>query len=158
MLRTDQMVKGALFLLCCLVVTGCAVPSAELDPSPIILDRWSGIHGGSDGSSTIVVRDVQAWRSLWHQVGQEPPTEFDPTRQVAMAIFIGQRSTGGYSVEIAGIHQEGGKLRIEYRERMPQAGMMVAQVITSPWTIVLVSPSFSSTPVDFVSLNSRGNP
>lgn len=141
-------------ILSWLIVAGCTIESAELSPSPTILERWSGLHGEPVDSSTSVVRTPQEWSELWRKVGRDPPQGFDKATQLAVAVFIGQRSTGGYSVEIAGIRQQEGTLRIEYREKMPQPGMRVAQVITSPWTIALVSTSFSSTSVEFISLNS----
>ena len=147
--------RNASVLLVSLVVAGCAMHSPELDPAPRILERWSGVHGGSASESTLVVRDVPEWRNLWRQVGQEPPREFDATSQIAVAIFIGERNTGGYSVEIDGFYLQGRTLRIEYREKMPQPGRMVAQVITSPWIIALVSPPCSSERVEFARLNSR---
>ena len=138
-----------------LIVAGCATESAELDPLPRMVEQWSGSHSELVDSSTFVVRTLEEWSELWRKVGREPPRSFDGGSQLSVAVFIGQRRTGGYSVEISGIHPERDKLRVEYRERTPKSGAMVPQMITSPWLIALVAPSFSSTPIEIVPVHSR---
>src|SRR5215475_4196405 len=56
---------------------------------------------------------------------------------VVIAAFLGQRNTGGYSVEIR--RQSSGQLLIG--DRVPGKGMMVPQMITSPFKVIPVSVS-----------------
>ena len=124
-----------------LIVAGCATESAELDPLPRMVEQWSGSHSELVDSSTFVVRTLEEWSELWRTVGREPPRSFEGGTHLAVAVFIG--------------HPERDKLRVEYRERTPKSGAMVPQMITSPWLIALVAPSFSSTPIEIVPVHSR---
>ena len=51
-------------------------------------------------------------------------------------LFLGTRSTGGYAVEITGVDRHGADVIVRYRETKPDPGMMVTQVLSSPFHIV----------------------
>jgi len=57
-----------------------------------------------------------------------------------VAVFLGEKPTGGYKVEITAIEEDRGKgrLRVVVRERKPPAGAMVIQALTQPYHIVRV--------------------
>jgi hypothetical protein len=122
-----------------LLLLGChSQPSSSATP-PAILAEWSGQHSGVNTASTQIVSDAAAWSALWQQIGREPPHAFDPSRETAVAIFLGQRRTGGYRVEFAGLQREADQLVLNYREEKPAPGAMVTQVISSPWAVAIIS-------------------
>ncbi len=110
-----------------------------MTPPPQILDQWSGFHGGGDAPATQTIGSTAAWTALWQQLGREPPRAFDPAHEMAVAIFLGQRRTGGYRVEIAGVRREVDQIVVSYREIPPPADAMVPQMLTSPWTVAVLS-------------------
>ncbi|NPA79476.1 MAG: protease complex subunit PrcB family protein [Thermotogae bacterium] len=55
-----------------------------------------------------------------------------------LLVFLGQRPTGGYSVEIEEIKSDGKSLTVVAKEICPKPGSMVIQVITSPFVAVRV--------------------
>lgn len=122
-----------------LLLFGCHSQPPSSAASLAILAEWSGQHSDVNTASTRVVHDAAAWSALWQQIGREPPRAFDPSRETAVAIFLGQRRTGGYHVELGGLEREADQFVLHYHEEKPAAGAMVAQVISSPWTIALVS-------------------
>src|SRR4030043_2318510 len=69
--------------------------------------QWKGAQGGPSEFSVVVARSKAEWRTLWGIIGQEPPASFDPSSEVAIAIFLGQRPTAGYDVENISLQQEG---------------------------------------------------
>lgn len=117
-----------------------ATPAPTATPAKIA-GQWSGQHGARENAVNLVVRDRAAWEALWRDIGREPPQAFDPSHETAVAIFLGQRRTGGYSVEILGLRRENDDLVLDYREQKPAPDAMVTQVISSPWAVVLLSPS-----------------
>ncbi len=57
--------------------------------------EWRGSRGGKDAFSVIVAHSPEAWRALWDGIGRPPPVEFDASRDIAVALFLGQRRSGG---------------------------------------------------------------
>jgi len=95
-----------------------------------------GFHSSITRPFVGVVRDVETYEALVKLDGNLPrlDEEFFKTN-IVVAAFLGERNTGGYSVEITRI-EDG---RIYVVERVPTKGVMVAQMITSPYKIVSVS-------------------
>lgn len=61
-----------------------------------------------------------------------------------LIIALGQRNTGGYTVEISDIEKEDGGWVVHFIERKPGAGVFVPQMITYP-TLVASIPKISGT-------------
>jgi hypothetical protein len=125
-----------LFLASCHAQPGSMTAASSADATPpALLGQWSGQHGGSDSASQLVVRDRESWEALWRQVGHDEPLTFDPSREMAVAIFAGARRTSGYGIEIVTARPDGENLVVEYREKSPAADQHVAQMLTAPWVI-----------------------
>jgi hypothetical protein len=80
-----------------------------------------------------------AWNRAHGAALQAPPlpgVDFD--RETMLAVFLGQKPTGGYGAEVRGVTLEGGDLFIDLVETEPGAGSMVTQALTSPWLLVRV--------------------
>jgi len=122
-----------------LTVSGAVPPTVP--PLPQVIEAWSGQHAQTSAASTHVVRTPEEWRSVWRLVGRSEPRPFDPAKEIAVAVFLGERRTGGFAVDIVetAIHEN--QLIVRYREKTPAPGRMVAQIITSPWTITALSAS-----------------
>lgn len=88
----------------------------------------------------VVVQNADAWRALWKQHSATPlPADIpDFSRETIVAVFLGQRPTAGYTVEITTVRQEGGAFVAEYVERKPPSNASTAQVLTSPFHIVRI--------------------
>jgi hypothetical protein len=70
-----------------------------------------------------------------------------------VAIQLGGRRTGGFSVEVLRTQVQEGKLIVEYRETAPEPGMMVTQELTEPWIVAIIPRS--DLPVVFRNTGSR---
>jgi len=105
----------------------------------------------------IVARDMMSQVEEPKQVAAQTDTQFaalwklhasdkalpkvDLTTRTVVAVFLGTRSTAGYSVEITGVHPNNGAMIVEWQERRPAPGTISAQVITSPAVIATI-PKF----------------
>jgi len=87
----------------------------------------------------IVVKTAAEWQQLWraHGAGQAPPA-VDFTTRMAVGVFLGSRTTGGFSVQITAAEVVDGTLVVRYTESTPGPGAMLAQVITAPFHLVSV--------------------
>ena len=98
---------------------------------------------GIDGPRYQLITREDQLISMWNQVHasqlQLPPLpQVDFQRETLVAIYLGQRSTGGYSVAVRRVSVEGSDLYLDTEFREPAAGAITTQALTSPWTLVRV--------------------
>lgn len=120
---------------------GAFVPA----PSQLI---WETIASGNQATAIRearyqLVQTSEQLISLWSaahsaQLQQPALPEVFLERETIVAIFLGQRSTGGYSVGVVDVVEERGDLYIDVRLTEPGRGDITTQALTSPWTLVKV--------------------
>lgn len=116
-------------LLLCTGISGCvAAPAARPN------QQWSGAQSGVLQPATRVIRDASGWEALWQQLGTEPPQPLAPG-EIAVALFAGERRTGGFRLEVVAVRDEGAETIVEFREHQPRPGQAVTQVLTTPWAV-----------------------
>jgi PrcB C-terminal len=86
----------------------------------------------------VVVRTADEWQTLWkaHGATAAPPVDF--SKSMVVGVFLGERNSAGYGVQITSVRQTPDAIVVEYRERRPAPGSMTAQVITSPFQLVSI--------------------
>ncbi len=99
---------------------------------------WRGdFSGGNEGARAIT--DFASWKQLWASLlPQAPLPAIDFSRQEVVAIFSGQRPSGGYSLEILSAAPEASALIIRYRERLPPPGIPPPEGATTPYILRVV--------------------
>jgi hypothetical protein len=114
-----------------------AGPAAQERAMPAFQTVDQGLMSGFEEPRQAVVRTDEDWKALWRtHAPNRPAPPVDFSKQAIVAVFLGSRTTAGYSVSIERIepHEEG--VRVVYQERRPASGDMTAQVLTSPFHIV----------------------
>jgi hypothetical protein len=111
-------------------------------PSPITVivnDMMSQV----DSPRQSVARNAAEWTALWKMhPGESKPPAVDFGSRTVVAVFLGSRPTAGYAVQIIGTRQANGALIVQWQERRPAGDDILAQVLTSPATIVSI-PKFA---------------
>jgi len=99
---------------------------------------WTGNYGGSDEASEIVIMTPGEWKRLLAWIEEEPPVSlrFDDSIDMAVAIFLGNRPTGGYRIVLLSVKEEAGVYVVNYMESEP--GGFVTQALTTPYMITLL--------------------
>ena len=98
-----------------------------------------GDQSNVDEARQVAVRTAAEWKTLWRQHSpdrDQPRVDFG--RDMVVGVFLGSRTTAGFSVEIVSALVEQGALVVRFRETRPQSDRLVAQVITSPYHLVAV--------------------
>src|SRR5437588_713376 len=104
-----------------------------------------GFHSSINHPFIAVVRDAETYAALLKLDANLPKLDSDFFRSnVVVAAFLGERNTGGYSVEIwlEGAASLMGQVKgqakgfIRIAEKAPGKGVMVPQMITSPFKVV----------------------
>jgi hypothetical protein len=112
-----------------------------------------GFTSNMDGALQASARSVEEWSKLWTlHAGERTRPAVDFSKEVVVAVFMGTRPTGGFSVEIVRVRQEGPALVVSYKETRPAPDSVAAQILTSPFHIVAV-PRGSTTDVRWERVN-----
>ena len=131
---------GAIFLPAC----SSTVSLAQTVVAYTTVDQ--GHYSGVRESLQIVISSQEEWAALWsrHAFGRRPapsPSPIDFSAEMVVGLFLGQKGTGGYSVEITRAELDGANLKVFYRERNPPPGAMLTQALTQPYHLVRLSRS-----------------
>jgi hypothetical protein len=131
-----------------------ANPPAATPPKPAIVKEWKDSGGGVETQpKRIVVKDPKEWETVWSAMtgnrSPKPETpQIDFGIHMIIAVFMGERSTGGYSVAITDIADLNGKRVVTLKTQNPPPDAVLTQALTSPYHVVLVPKT--SLPVGFV--------
>jgi len=99
-----------------------------------------GFHSKITKPFVAVLRDAETYAALIKLDENLPKLDADFFKEsVAVAAFLGERNTGGYSVEI-----RPNAIEISVLEKKPGKGVMVPQMITSPFKIVALKGVINS--------------
>ncbi|MBY0493991.1 MAG: protease complex subunit PrcB family protein [Cyanobacteria bacterium] len=80
-----------------------------------------------------VARTQSEWEALWRSHGvNKPAPKVDFGKESVVAIFLGSRPTPGFSAHVVRAGAKGRVLTVEWTERRPESGSILAQVLTSP--------------------------
>ena len=109
-------------------------------------------YEGLEDAQTRVVEDAQSWMALWREMTRDrqpaPPT---PTvnfeNEMVLAAFLGQRSTGGHSIEITQVEIKDCTMLVTVERSSPPPGGMVTMAFTQPSHAVIVART--DLPVEF---------
>ena len=98
-----------------------------------------GDQSNVDDARQVTARTIAEWNTLWrrHSPDRDQP-RVDFGRDMVLGVFLGSRTTAGFSVEIVSALVEQGTLVVRFRETRPLSDRIVAQVITSPYHLVAV--------------------
>jgi hypothetical protein len=120
------------------IITMTAIQNKEIKPYELKV-LAEGFHSSiTDHPFVAVIRDKETYSALVNIEPSLPNLAEDFFQShVVIAAFLGERNTGGYSVEITR-HSTG---RLLIGDKVPGKGMMVPQMITSPFKVVSVSVS-----------------
>jgi hypothetical protein len=151
MTRTNQKqaFRSGLVLLALLMCPGCLHENV-LQPTPVPLEHlnpaYAGTYSGLRDSLRVVVRDAQTFATLWNRAWTYTPApgvpEVDFATHVVLVVALGERSSGGYSIQVTEVASEGYGLRALVCSTAPGGGCAVTLALTQP--------------VDFVSVPAHG--
>ncbi|MBN4085136.1 protease complex subunit PrcB family protein [Flavobacteriaceae bacterium AH-315-B10] len=65
-----------------------------------------------------------------------PTIDFD--KETVIALFLGEKNSGGYSIAVEQIINVNDKVNVVYRITSPKAGEMVTSVMTQPYCIIKI--------------------
>ena len=139
-------IERSLFILALTIGDTLLLPSVAVAQAnvrtPISLQNLSkGYSSGVREPLKIVIQTQDNWNSLWKrhsslQAISSPAPQVDFATEMVAVIFLGEKRTGGYEVEITKAERNDSTLYLYYRERSPSRGGLVMQALTQPYHVV----------------------
>jgi hypothetical protein len=129
------------------VQTAIGTDQGAFRPAPVEL-TWELLASGSQAvgfpnATYRLVADQGSLLTLWnrahgHQltVPNLPPIDFE--RETVVALFAGEKSSGGYGVSVSSVTEQNGELYVDVTFSTPAPGSLTTQALTSPWALVRV--------------------
>ena len=142
---------GAMFRACTLfaisAISACAM--GQINNFPLMpgdqhdwLPYLKGFNSRITTQTTTLIDNQNDWVQYYSKLTGQPPqsapnVEF--MKYKIIAITLGQRPTGGYSLTVTKVGRSGiQSAAVEAVEKTPQRGTAVAQMLSSPYAMVLV--------------------
>ncbi|TSA06081.1 MAG: protease complex subunit PrcB family protein [Deltaproteobacteria bacterium] len=134
----------------CFVLSGTTEETEELK----IKKEWKGYQSGYTEPAKLVIRTEDEWRKVWEKINSPrfpkpelPEVNFET--EIVIAVFMGERQTGGYGIEIKRIVRHVEEIIVEVEEQHLRPDSLVTMALTQPYHIVII-PKFHL-PVRFMS-------
>lgn len=124
-------------LLCLLPFLASAASESTLAFSTLARGDTSGVIA----PTYLAIRSREAWQTLWAQHVMGSPSALpivDFSREIVLAVFAGERPTGGYEIVITTVEAGSGGLLVTYSETGPPPGSFLTQQLTHPYHLVRV--------------------
>jgi protease stability complex PrcB-like protein len=103
-----------------------------------VLAKGSYGREGPDQPAVLVATSDAEFNELWQRyVGDHPPP-VDFSRESAVFLLLGNRSTGGYSIEPQSVGTGEEEVRVEAPVTSPGRESIVTMALTAPFAVVAV--------------------
>lgn len=109
---------------------------------------WEVLAGGNQAVGVeqpeyLLITNEGELLSVWNraygaQLTVPPLPEVDFRRETILAVFMGQKPSGGYSIDVQDAALEASDIYVDVIFNEPAAGAMTTQALTSPWVILRV--------------------
>ncbi len=131
------------------------IETVAVTPTPTEAPGWDVIATGTqatggDSPSFELATSESALENLWRRaygsLSDLPPVPgVDFEDSSVAAVFLGTRSSGGYSVDVRNVSVENGEVYLDVEVTEPAPGTLTTQALTNPWVMVRVdAPELSS--------------
>lgn len=135
----------------------CALSKEEEEVKKAIgvEQEWKGYHCGYTKAAKLLIKTEDQWKEVWEKINslRLPKPELpsiDFKKKMVIAVFMGERQSGGYDIEIIDIFKKEKEIVVVVDEKEPSPDSLRTMALTSPYHVVIVKRS--SLPVRFQSL------
>jgi len=97
--------------------------------------------GGMTDSIFIAIKDENSLNEIYNLIGkgrmpelEAPAIDFE--KETVIALFLGEKTSGGYSITVKQIENINDKVNVVYKVTSPKPGDMVTSVMTQPYCII----------------------
>ncbi len=100
-------------------------------------------YGGPVEPQIMVIKEPKGLQKIYTQINMTrrpgfPVPNIDFSKETVVAICMGEKNTGGFSVDVAGIRETKEGVTVMVKEIGPAAGDMVTMAISQPFCIIKI--------------------
>lgn len=124
-------------------VTAPPPPQAEAPATNQLthLPLASGALSGIREQQLLLIQDEAAWKAYWQQhtrpISPAPPAPtVDFNQESILVVHLGEKRSGGYSVQVEQVTETGGLVTVTIRQTAPGPSDLVTAAMTQPFAIV----------------------
>lgn len=140
-----------LFFLVAITLLSCATPppppDPELEKHPPFTVIDQGTQSGLTLAKHLVITSAEDWQELWHVHSNKPVPKIDFTKEMVIAVFLGEYPTGGYQVEVHSLEKTTTALQVVLTIHSPAADAARSMALSQPF--VMIKTARISLPVQF---------
>lgn len=91
-----------------------------------------------------IIQTQEEWEDLWQRTysSSSEPLEIDFKSHIVIAVYMGERVTGGYHIEITSIEESGVFRWVNIRETNPSPTDLVTMALTQPYHLVKIRRNY----------------
>lgn len=95
-----------------------------------------GTHGGFNDAQTLVIKDQKGLQKIYTQINMTrrpglPIPKIDFEKEMVIALFMGEKNSGGYSAKVESVKEKGKEFEIVVKETAPEG--VTTTVICQPF-------------------------
>lgn len=118
--------------------TGVSKPTTETKDQAVKYEILTeSAYQGREEKSFEVIKDNASLLKLYQGINDAKVPKVDFSKSRIVALFLGQRNSGGYSINVKNIEEKGDKIIITTQEIAPDG--MAIMSITNPFTILKIN-------------------
>lgn len=93
-------------------------------------------YGGRETEAMLVIKSQAELNTLYESLGQEAAPTVDFTNRNVVALFMGQKNTGGYSIGIKSVALDGNTAIVSVERTQPSG--MATMALSAPYCIASI--------------------
>ncbi|OYQ33117.1 hypothetical protein CHU92_13320 [Flavobacterium cyanobacteriorum] len=93
-------------------------------------------YGGMETPQNIIITSQSALDSMYQKLNAGEAQKTDFNKHTVVILFMGQKSTGGFSIGIESVRQNGDTAEVVIKETRPRGAVTMA--LTQPYCIALI--------------------
>lgn len=125
--------------LAAVMLTSCSINvlnNATISPGIAFEVLKQETYGGLETKSEQVITSQQQLNDLYKSLGWNNVPSVDFKKNNVVALFMGQKSTGGYSISVRKVTVEGNAATVYIKTTVSEG--MATMALTAPYTIAII--------------------
>ena len=132
--------KRIVVLVCVLVLASCSSTKNSSIDTSLYKVLISSEYGGGSFQFYEIITEQKEFNMM---LGDDELKKLIKPTDIQTANFIllnlGEKTSGGYSVEVVKVEELSDKIVVTVKENAPQSGQMATTAMTNPYTVVKVN-------------------
>ncbi len=113
------------------------VASVETRPLSIMqIDKSENGRNLQFERGNYIINSNEEWENIFGEIDVDPNVDFET--KTVIAVVMGQKSSGGYSVNLKQLEVTSDAVQFMVEERMPGENCMVTEALTNPYQIIAI--------------------